>query len=966
MKYKLLFLGVLFLISVAAVPQSKNKTNGYAKKAATINVYKDLKNISEFKDTVIYKVPEQDFEHHKFKNEGKVIFKDDRKAVVNKPNRVKSQSPAPERTFLGLLDTQNSIPPDVMGGVGPDNVMTTLNTQVRVHDREGNNLFTTSLGLFWKDMPGHTRTFDPKITYDPYAERWIFVTPSHPDNELSKLYLGVSKTSDPLGEWDLYWLNTDPSDVTWFDFPTIGFNKKWIVVCGNMFGGDFYRTVFVYDKQAAYNGVEDLPYTRFATNDGFTLVPTFTYDTTLNDIYLLAADNGNDNGAGTIKKFIIKGDVDNPQFIYQGKIQVPDPWSNWAGEAGNFLPQLGTEAKINAVDTRFVNAVYRNGKIWAVHHIFLPANNPKRTAVQWWVLDTTGVIIDRGRIEDPTNTFHFAFPAIAVNKYEDVMIGHGVFSPGIYASAGYSYRNHTDPAGTVRTYFQYKDGLDTYNKTYGGARNRWGDYSATCLDPVDQADFWVIQEYAETPANTWSTWWAYVKVAYKPVADFEAGNTVVPKGEKISFTDLSKGIPNQWQWIFEGGEPQTSSDQNPENIQYNTDGTFDVTLIVTNELGSDTIVKEDYITVSSSVLPDVDFYVDKNAVCVGEKVQFTDSTAYMPVSWEWEFIPSTVTFEEGTDMYSQNPVVSFDQPGNYSVKLTASNINGSSSTTKFDFVSAGGFMPYYHENFENGIENDLWKIEDVEPEEEYGRSWEMADVGYNSNHSARIRFTDYVYWGHRDRLITPPFNLENMSNAVLEFKHAYAKRFDDATDSLIVLISDDCGTTWTRIAAYGDDGNGSFATSMQTDTTKFWVPKTLDDWCGKGYGSECKIVDLSPWIGKSNVMIAFESFNFFGNALYIDNVTVEQYTGVKNEKRNINGIIIYPNPAKGEVTVNFDEKEGFNIVEVYDVTGKKLYENHIGHKSTGVKINTGKWSRGVYFVKLSSSDRQEVKRLVLE
>ncbi len=696
----------------ASYAQKKSKVKGFAKKAATVNLASQVER-SEGKDAApLFKVPNPNWEEPDWKQDNKVIYQTDRPATVNAPDRIKSESPAPERTFLGLLDNNNSIPPDVMGTVGPNHVMTTLNTQVRVHDREGNELFTTTLGLFWKSMPDHTRTFDPKITYDPYNDRWIFVTPSHPDNALSKLYLGVSETSDPMGNWNMYWLNTDETNITWFDFPTIGFNKNWIVVCGNQFGGDFYRTVFVYDKQAAYDGVEDLPYTRFVTTDGFTLVPTFTYDTTLEQIYLIAADNGNDDlGMGNIKKFVIQGPVDDPELVYQGRIKVSDPWANWAGDAGNFLPQAGTEAKINSVDTRMVNTVYRNGKIWAVHHIFLPADDPQRTAVQWWVMDTTGTILERGRIEDPSNEYHFAFPSIAVNRYEDIMIGHGVFSDNQFASSGYSYKNHNDSPGTVRTYFQYKDGLAPYYKTYGGARNRWGDYSSTSLDPVDQSDFWVIHEYAELPANTWSTWWAYVKVAYQPIADFKADNVVVPTGEKINFEDLTKGIPNQWQWYFEGGEPATSTDQNPENIQYSTEGTYDVKLIVTNDLGSDTLIKENYITVSSTILPQVDFAADKQAVCVGDPVKFFDSTLYMPVSWEWEFTPSTVTFEDGTDAYSQNPVVVFNESGVYAVKLTVANLNGTSEKLKFDFIEAGGFAPYFHENFEKGFDKNYWMIE---------------------------------------------------------------------------------------------------------------------------------------------------------------------------------------------------------------------------------------------------------------
>jgi hypothetical protein len=58
-----------------------------------------------------------------------------------------------------------------------------------------------------------------------------------------------------------------------------------------------------------------------------------------------------------------------------------------------------------------------------------------------------------------------------------------------------------------------KAGEAKYYKTYGGTRNRWGDFSYTMVDPVNDVDFWTIQEYAWTPGggyDRWSTWWGRI------------------------------------------------------------------------------------------------------------------------------------------------------------------------------------------------------------------------------------------------------------------------------------------------------------------------------------------------------------------------------------------------------------------------------------------------------------------------
>jgi len=49
-------------------------------------------------------------------------------------------------------------------------------------------------------------------------------------------------------------------------------------------------------------------------------------------------------------------------------------------------------------------------------------------------------------------------------------------------------------------------GLASYYKDFGTGENRWGDYSATVVDPLNESDMWTIQEYAGAN-NMWQTWW---------------------------------------------------------------------------------------------------------------------------------------------------------------------------------------------------------------------------------------------------------------------------------------------------------------------------------------------------------------------------------------------------------------------------------------------------------------------------
>ncbi|NOY51887.1 MAG: PKD domain-containing protein, partial [Chlorobi bacterium] len=82
-----------------------------------------------------------------------------------------------------------------------------------------------------------------------------------------------------------------------------------------------------------------------------------------------------------------------------------------------------------------------------------------------------------------------------------------------------------------------------------------------------------------------------------PITDFEASNTHISQNQSVDYTDLSSGNPDTWQWTFEGGTPETSSEQNPQGVVYEQGGAFNVSLTASNGYGEDTVLMEDYVLV---------------------------------------------------------------------------------------------------------------------------------------------------------------------------------------------------------------------------------------------------------------------------------------------------------------------------------------------------------------------------------
>lgn len=91
---------------------------------------------------------------------------------------------------------------------------------------------------------------------------------------------------------------------------------------------------------------------------------------------------------------------------------------------------------------------------------------------------------------------------------------------------------------------------------------------------------------------------AFTLPIYAPTAIVDASTTVACIGGTVQFMDASTGGPSEWSWTFEGGDPPSSTDKNPQ-VSYSQPGSYDVTLSVTNALGSDMVIMEDLISVTS-------------------------------------------------------------------------------------------------------------------------------------------------------------------------------------------------------------------------------------------------------------------------------------------------------------------------------------------------------------------------------
>ena len=420
-------------------------------------------------------------------------------------------SPAPASSFKSLPDNNKGFPPDTHGAMGPYHLMTTLNTEVLVQGRTGKYLYRVSLGTFWKGYY-KSRPFDPRVHYDPLGKRWITVACADARSSNSALLIAVSQTNNPLGKWNRYRLDVDPQNAVWFDFPSVGFNKDWIVVQGNMYtvatNSVFKRShIWVFDKADLYKAGTG-KHTLFSYSSiGGTQSPSITHGSSPY-VFLVSAWS---SSKGCLRVFHVKGAVGSEKLYSTGYACGAKPWIAGVSGRADFAPQKGTSRKLQVNDSRMHRVVYRNGYLTAAHTVIL--SSPSRSSVQWWRLNPWGTGDSVSRIDDATGKVFLAFPSLAVNKHNDVLIGYSRFSATTYASAAYRFRYGTDAAMTLQPEKVFKSGEAPYYKP-GKGRNRWGDYSATVVDPANDVNIWTIQQYAakRVGVDRWGTWWAGVSI----------------------------------------------------------------------------------------------------------------------------------------------------------------------------------------------------------------------------------------------------------------------------------------------------------------------------------------------------------------------------------------------------------------------------------------------------------------------
>ncbi len=276
------------------------------------------------------------------------------------------------------------------------------------------------------------------------------------------------------------------------DSPNMAVDEQAIYLTADFFSPDTYL-VYIVSKASVLGGGSAVTTNILHTGTQSMGIPVEVTDAPA--MYMLHANES--LSASTITFWAIQNPLTAPSLV-STPLTVPTWWDPASARS------LGTSATIELFEARFWNCVYRDGYLWACHHVS-PTAARTSTASRWYQFAMNGwpasgnppTLVQSGDVL-PGGTGHATFNSINVNAMGDAAMCFAYSSTSEYFSIQRAYRAGGDPAGTMQAPVRIKDSLTPYTQS------RWGDYSATVVDPGG-IEFWMIGEYA-VGSGSWSTW----------------------------------------------------------------------------------------------------------------------------------------------------------------------------------------------------------------------------------------------------------------------------------------------------------------------------------------------------------------------------------------------------------------------------------------------------------------------------
>jgi hypothetical protein len=497
-------------------------------------------------------------------------------AVLAAPGR---RAPQTTGTLFNARNDTGWYPPDTMGAIGPNHFMEVINGNVTIYSRTGTQLSDVTLASFFTVTIGGVTyprggAFDPRVLYDRRSGRWFATAMEFGVNNVSNdVILAVCRTDNPSsGTWDKYLLpmhTPSAGGVNYFtDHSTIGTDDNGVYFGTRIFpsSGSSYAKILATAKASL---LLPAPY-----------MTTVYVWSSISDMYSTPQPAHNHDAVAAGSRAWIAA---SSPYMYSSIVYRRLTWSGIVptlDAASSTLttpsfgmppdaPANGSSTAADTGDMRLQNTVIRNQRLWTCRCIGVSssggASPADRAACEWLELNVsaaTPTLVQSGRVYDPaaSDPRFYYYPAIMVNGQGHVALGCSGSKSNEYIGCYTCGRLASDTAGTMGAVMLFRAGQASYQHLDSYGRNRWGDYSATTLDPNDDMSMWTIQEYATSPANNWRTYVAKLlspaPTLHDPATNGLQGTTAFALAlTGTGFYDPGAGYTNRLNIQLTGGSP---------------------------------------------------------------------------------------------------------------------------------------------------------------------------------------------------------------------------------------------------------------------------------------------------------------------------------------------------------------------------------------------------------------------------
>ncbi len=421
-----------------------------------------------------------------------------------------SLAPTAGLSFEGLGNnslgfTVNSAPPDTNGAVGSTQYVQWVNSSFAVFNKTNGALIAgpTAGNTLWTGFGGGCETNndgDPIVVYDKAANRWVFTQFSVSTTPFLQC-VAVSTTSDATGTFNRYSFSYSNFD----DYPKMGVWPDAYYITFNMFNGNTFvgSDACAYDRNAMLNGQPATQVCKQQNSSVGGLLPSDLDGAT-------PPPAGSPNymvffGSNNLNLFKFHVDFTTPSnSTFTGPTVIPVAAFSALCGGGTCVSQPGTNQKLDSLADRLMyRLAYRNlgtHESLVVNHSVTAGTGG---GVRWYELQNpngTVALVQQSTFA-PDSQFRW-MGSIAMDQAGDMALGYSVSSTTTSPSIAFTGRLATDPSSTMQAEATVISGTGSQI----GGLNRWGDYSAMQIDPVDDCTFWYTQEYMKTTGSfNWNT-----------------------------------------------------------------------------------------------------------------------------------------------------------------------------------------------------------------------------------------------------------------------------------------------------------------------------------------------------------------------------------------------------------------------------------------------------------------------------